>query len=111
MLSTNPRQKYGGLGFLNSLIKLMMTPDFRQRPTAREAFEHWHEVKSKLDAGITRLRLRNHDASVGDTIVDTLADGIVSLTWLFNEVRPENSKHVIDSSLGLCRNVDRERPA
>ena len=77
-----------------------MTEDFPQRPTALEALEHWHEVDASIG---TRLRLRNHDGFVGDTIVDALADGIVSLTWLFNEVCPENNKHVIDSSSGHTR--------
>jgi len=62
----------------------MMTKDFRQRPTAQQALEHWDEVKSKLSSNIARLRLRKPDASVGDTVLSTLADGIVSLSWLFD---------------------------
>ena len=64
----------------------MMIKDFRQRPTAAEVLEHWYQVKSKLNLKIARLRLGKPDASVGDTVINTLADGIVNLTWLFDEV-------------------------
>jgi len=29
-------------------------------------------------------------AHVGDTVMNALADGVVSLTWLFDEVRQQN---------------------
>ena len=65
----------------------MMTKDFRQRPTAQEALVHWYQVKSRLSPNIARFRLRKPNDSVGDTVMNALADGVVSLTWLFDEVR------------------------
>ena len=64
----------------------MMTKDFHQRPSAQEALVHWYEVKSRLSPNIARLRLRKPDESVSDMVMNTLADGVVSLTWLFDEV-------------------------
>ena len=62
----------------------MMTKDFRQRPTAQQALEHWHQVKSGLSSNMARLRLRRSDASVSDTVVYAVADGIVNLACLFD---------------------------
>jgi len=64
----------------------MMTNDFRERPTAQGALEHWYQLKSKLSPNTIRLRLGKPDATVGDTVVNTLADGVVNLAWLFDEV-------------------------
>lgn len=79
------RQKYTSLGFLGSLIKSMMTKDFVERPTAKDALVHWHSIKSKLNPSILRLRLRKSDATPGDSILRVFNDGIVSLAWLFDE--------------------------
>jgi len=62
----------------------MMTRDFHQRPTAQQALEHLCQVKSSLSSNIARLRLRRPDASVSDTVVYAVADGIVNLAWLFD---------------------------
>lgn len=68
-----------------------MTTDFHQRPTAHKALEHWYEVKSGLSPNIARLRVRRLDESVGDMVMNTLADGVVGLAWLFDdEVRQRN---------------------
>lgn len=64
----------------------MMTNDFRERPTAQEVLEHWYQVRSKLCPNIARLRLGKPHASVGDTVMNTLADGVVNLASLFDEV-------------------------
>jgi hypothetical protein len=63
-----------------------MTKDFHQRPTAAEALEHWYQVRSGLNSIFARLRLGKPGASVGDMVINTLAGGIVNLTWLFDEV-------------------------
>ena len=79
-----------------------MTEDFRQRATAGEALEHWYQVKSKLNPKIARLRLGKLDASVGDTVMNTLADGIVNLTWLFDEVGQANLCSITIIIIGLA---------
>jgi len=86
-----------------------MTKDFRQRPTAAEALEHWYQVKSKLNSKIARLRLGKPDASVGDTVVNTLADGIVNLTWLFDEVGQAHLYLITNYRNGFGRTLDRGR--
>ena len=58
----------------------MMTEDFHRGPTAHEALEHWYEIKSILSPNASRFRLRKPNASLGDSVVDALADGIVSIT-------------------------------
>jgi len=63
----------------------MMTKDFHQRLTAQEALQHWHHVKSKLKSSIGRLRLRKLNASIGDTVLNTVVGGVVSLTCSFDE--------------------------
>jgi hypothetical protein len=82
----------------------MMTKDFCQRPTAQEAFEHWDGIKTKLNGNITRLRLRKPDETIGSTVVNTLADGISSLTSLFDEVGLISLHYSGNMIFGLCRN-------
>jgi hypothetical protein len=43
----------------------MKTPDFRRRPTAQVALQHWLETKVNLDVSIARWRLRRRDEFVG----------------------------------------------
>lgn len=75
------RQKHAELEFLDGLIKFMMTKDFRERPTARDALAYWCRLMSKLGSDITRLQLRNLDPFVGDQFMK----GIANLAWLFGE--------------------------
>lgn len=81
-------QRYHGLEFLRSLIDLMMTRDFRQRPTAQAAVQHWYSIRSDLDISVARWRLRKRDETVRERVLlDTVAaarHGIYSVKRLLN---------------------------
>ncbi|KAF8056644.1 hypothetical protein FPV67DRAFT_646250 [Lyophyllum atratum] len=82
------RKKYLGLEFLDSLISIMMTRDFRKRPTAQATLEYWYKVRDSVPVASARWPLRKPDESVGEVVVNTLTaarEGVHSLRYLFEQ--------------------------
>jgi hypothetical protein len=76
---------YDGLEFLRNQITIMKTPDFRRRPTAKVALQHWTETKSKLDISMARWRLRRRDEFMGLRVVrDAVSAVQQSVTRILN---------------------------
>jgi hypothetical protein len=68
-----------------------MTRDFRKRPTARAALDHWYKVRDSIPIASARWPLRKPDESVGEVVVNTLTaarEGVHNLRYLFEEVGP-----------------------
>ncbi|KAG5641208.1 hypothetical protein DXG03_005767 [Asterophora parasitica] len=83
------KQKYFGLEFLDGLIKMMMTPDWRRRPTAQDALDCWINIRDSIPVASARWPLRKPEESVGEVVVNTLTaarSGVHNLRYLFEEV-------------------------
>jgi hypothetical protein len=96
---------YDGLDFLKDQIDFMKTPNFRQRPTAQVAFQHWVETKVRLDASMARWRLRKRDEFVG---LRVMRDAVSVVQQSFDNVtRMLNPQASLSLSIGfaLCNNL------
>ncbi|KAG5641199.1 hypothetical protein DXG03_005781 [Asterophora parasitica] len=83
------RKKYLGLEFLDSLIEMMKTPDWRIRPTAQDALDYWINIRDSIPVASARWPLRKPEESVGEVVVNTLTaarSGVHNLRYLFEEV-------------------------
>lgn len=82
------RQKFLGLEFLTGLIDVMMTPDFRKRPTAQASLDHWHKMRNNIPVASARWLLRKPDESMGERVINTVVAakaGVSNLRYLFEE--------------------------
>lgn len=82
------KEKFLGLEFLSSLIDMMTTHDFRNRPTAQASLDHWYTIRDGIPVSSARWPLRKPDESVGERVVNTVVAaraGVNNLRYLFEE--------------------------
>ncbi|KAG5640333.1 hypothetical protein DXG03_009207 [Asterophora parasitica] len=62
-----------------------MIKDFAHRPTAQQSLQHWYKVKSGIDVGRARWRLRRTNGSIGEQVFGATRNGFESLKFMLNK--------------------------
>ncbi|KAG5728180.1 hypothetical protein E4T56_gene19317 [Termitomyces sp. T112] len=82
------QQKYLNLDFLDGLIPMMMTHDFRQRPTSQAVLDYWYKTRERIPIASARWPLRKPTETIVETVINTVAaarSGVNNLRYLFEE--------------------------
>ncbi|KAG5642296.1 hypothetical protein DXG03_003040 [Asterophora parasitica] len=80
------KNKYLSLDFLDGLLTMMMTRDYRKRTTAQAALDYWVKVRDSIPVASARWPLRKPEESVGEAVVNTFTaarEGVHNLRYLF----------------------------